>query len=395
MDDYNIPRFWSTIWLDSFKTRLANSTRARYCKHLSQLYKHTDELYGTRSLDRAITNLNLDQIEQILSGFLQKLRRDQYMVRQPSGSAETWRICKDFVFTLLEYLAPIAAEASVATILLRLQHRVQLYDQLSATTRFHRHAAIRLIPATVLGELVAIFSPGSADNPFKSIDQQWRNWLLFNLYLSLGLRRGEALLLDADCIKQDKVFSSKGVQEIAWLTTFHSASQDHDPRYSKPSLKTTFSQRDIPVGRELLSIFDIYTHNFRPRSKYPQLLISRNGLPLSSARVNSIFCRANGALSRSARATLNQHHSVTLSPHSLRHTAAVYRIHSYMSQGDSLDIAIEKLRVFFGWAPNSQMPRLYARAYFESSHQQIWTESFDDFIQGLTASIGAQCNVEA
>ncbi len=389
LDDHGVPRFWSTVWLDTFKTRLANSTRTRYCKNLSQLYEYSDELYGTRSLDRAITNLDFDQIEWIVSGFLQRLRRHHYAAgRSPTGLPDIWRVCKEFLFTLLEYLTPSNSEPSLTALLLRLQHRLQLYDQLTVTAQFPLTVAIRVIPATVLCELAVVFAPGSTENPFKSADQQWRNWLLFKLYLSLGLRRGEALLLDADCIKHEKVLSSTGVQEVAWLTTFNSQSQDNDPRYSKPALKTPFSRRDIPVSRELLSIFDTYTRNFRPSSKYPQLLISRTGRPLSSARVNSIFSRAKGSLSNTSQATLDKHHSVTLSPHSLRHTAAVYRIRAYIEQGFSLDHAVEKLRVFFGWAPNSQMPRLYARAYFESSHQQIWTESFDDFIKGLTESTG-------
>ncbi|WP_209222110.1 tyrosine-type recombinase/integrase [Thalassospira sp. A3_1] len=389
MDDHGVPRFWSTVWLDTFKTRLAHSTRQRYCKNLGRLYEYSDELYGTGSLDRAITNLEFDQIERILSGFLQRLRRQHYAIgRSPAGPADIWRVCKEFLFTLLEYLTPNTSAPSLTTLLLRLQHRLQLYDQLTVTAQFHPPVVIRVIPATVLCELAAIFAPRSNENPFKSADQQWRNWLLFHLYLSLGLRRGEALLLDADCIKHEKVRTSTGVQEIAWLTTFNRQSQDNDPRHSKPALKTAFSQRDIPVSRELLTIFDTYTRNFRPSSKYPQLLISRNGRPLSSARVNSVFSCARRSLSNAAQATLYKHHSVTLSPHSLRHTAAVYRIRTYVEQGFSLDNAVEKLRVFFGWAPNSQMPRLYARAYFESSHQQIWTENFDNFIQGLTASTG-------
>lgn len=389
LDEHRVPRFWSTVWLDTFKARLANSTRTSYCRNLSQLYEYSDELYGTHSLDRAITNLEFDQIERIVSGFLQRLQRHRYATgRSPSGSADTWRVCKEFLFTLLEYLTPTKSEPSLTALLLRLQHRLQLYDQLTVTVRRPLPVVIRVIPAKVLCELAAVFAPGSTQNPFKSASQQWRNWLLFKLYLTLGLRRGEALLLDADCIKHEKVLLNKGVQEVAWLTTFNPHPKDADPRHSKPALKTAYSQRDIPVSRELLSIFDNYKRNFRPSSKYPQLLISRNGRPLSSARVNSVFSRVKGSLSDASQATLDKHHSVTLSPHSLRHTAAVYRIRTYIEQGFSLDHAVENLRVFFGWAPNSQMPRLYARAYFESSHQQIWTENFDSFINGLTESTG-------
>jgi len=36
---------------------------------------------------------------------------------------------------------------------------------------------------------------------------------------------------------------------------------------------------------------------------------------------------------------------------------------------------MDKLRVFFGWSPQSEMPRLYARAYFETKLSEVWNET--------------------
>jgi len=55
--------------------------------------------------------------------------------------------------------------------------------------------------------------------------------------------------------------------------------------------------------------------------------------------------------------------------------------------GNDLDLAMDKLRVFFGWSPQSEMPRLYARAYFETKLSEVWNENFDAFVDALRLSV--------
>ncbi|MDG4719715.1 MULTISPECIES: site-specific integrase [Thalassospira] len=386
-DTDGVPRYWIIVWLDSLKPKLAKSTRRRYCRHLNTFYDYSEELYGRRTFDRAISDLDFDQIETILSGYLYRLRNLQKHESSGNHAHDIWNTCTAFLFDLLNYLVPQSYDNKVGELFERLKHRVNLYDQLTLSAHA-RPTSAKVLPAAVLTELCEIFNPNSSSNPFRTEKQRWRNYLIFHLLTSLGVRRSELLLLTTTSVKQDTFYGSNGCQTKTWISIEPPNVKIRDPRHTEPSLKTSFSARNIPVNSELTAIHDTYLRNFRTRSPYPYLLTSRNGLPLSTARVNSVFARAKENLSNNALNCIAN--GTPLSPHALRHTAAVYRIRKHIDQGDSLEIAVEKLRVFFGWAPTSQMPRLYARAYFESSHQDVWSENFDRFIHGLRLTLGGR-----
>ena len=59
----------------------------------------------------------------------------------------------------------------------------------------------------------------------------------------------------------------------------------------------------------------------------------------------------------------------------------------YQDTGNDLDKAQEKLRTFFGWSKKSDMPRLYAKAYFETSLDEAWGEKFDHFVDALRRTV--------
>ena len=386
-----VPRYWIIVWLDSLKPKLAQSTHRRYCRHLSTFYDYSEKLYGRRTFDRAISDLDFDLIETILSGYLYRLRNLQKHEYSHNQTHDIWNTCTAFLFDLLNYLVPQSYDNKAGELFERLKHRLNLYDQL--TLRAHaRPTSAKVLPAVVLTELCDIFNPDSPSNPFRTEKQRWRNYLIFHFLTSLGVRRSELLLLTTTSVKQDTFYGSNGCQTKAWISIEPPNPNIRDPRHTEPSLKTSFSARNIPVNSELIAIHDTYLRNFRTRSRYPYLLTSRNGRPLSTARVNSVFARAKDKLSKAALNSIVNFSPAPISPHALRHTAAVYRIRKYIDQGDSLDIAFEKLRVFFGWSPTSQMPRLYARAYFETSHQEEWSENFDKFVHGLRLSLGGTLN---
>jgi hypothetical protein len=48
-----------------------------------------------------------------------------------------------------------------------------------------------------------------------------------------------------------------------------------------------------------------------------------------------------------------------------------------------LPAAIEQLRPFFGWSRDSEMPRLYARTYFEAQVAKVWRDDFDARVEFL------------
>ncbi len=47
------------------------------------------------------------------------------------------------------------------------------------------------------------------------------------------------------------------------------------------------------------------------------------------------------------------------------------------------DEALSKLRVFFGWSHESEMPRHSAWAYWESELGRIWSDAFDEHVEVL------------
>jgi hypothetical protein len=55
----------------------------------------------------------------------------------------------------------------------------------------------------------------------------------------------------------------------------------------------------------------------------------------------------------------------------------------YQDVGLDVDKAQEKLRVFFGWSNTSNMPRLNAKAYFETTLAEVWDEKFDTFVDAV------------
>ncbi|MNY69119.1 hypothetical protein D3C86_2070100 [compost metagenome] len=61
------------------------------------------------------------------------------------------------------------------------------------------------------------------------------------------------------------------------------------------------------------------------------------------------------------------------------------RLNQLLSQGDSMDEALQKMRTFFGWSRTSDMPAHYARAVFEDRLSAIWNNVFDDRIAVLRA----------
>ncbi|MCC5774158.1 hypothetical protein LH494_27270, partial [Klebsiella pneumoniae] len=61
------------------------------------------------------------------------------------------------------------------------------------------------------------------------------------------------------------------------------------------------------------------------------------------------------------------------------------RLKQFIDSGDDMEMAMQKLRSFFGWSRDSEMPRLYARAYFEHQLSTTWNDSFDVHVDSMRA----------
>lgn len=376
---YGVPRFWASIWIDVLKGSLDGSTKQRHLSALGRFYEAAERQRGTDCLDRLLAEPDFDAIEDVLMGFLAQLRNEAAV--DGADRSSTWDSVLAFVMDILRHGSSSAGTRAglIETRLLRLG---RMYSQLSPTP-VRTPPPVRALPPAVIDDLYAIFDPASDRNPFKTETLRWRNLLVFMLLLRLGLRRGEAALLSANAIKDD-IDPTSG-QTVTWIDVEGAA--DEDPRYEEPGLKTPLSRRQLPVPQEVLLLADMYVQNYRQRTHYPQLLISQKARPLSLRAMNEIFEIATEALSDQARRSLEKQRLSSVSCHDLRHTCAVVRMRRYQDAGDDLDKAMEKLRLFFGWTPESDMPRLYARAYFETELAEVWNEKFDRFVDALRRSV--------
>jgi integrase len=141
---------------------------------------------------------------------------------------------------------------------------------------------------------------------------------------------------------------------------------------------------------ELVRVTDALLANYRGQVWHGFLFKSQKQGPLAARSLNDVFEVLTANLSEPAKRALKASGWDTVSPHPLRHTAAVHRLARYRERGDDLEVAIEKLRVFFGWSPDSEMPRHYARAYFETTLAAVWNENFDSFVETLRGATGEQ-----
>jgi integrase len=322
---------------------------------------------------------DFDAIETILDGFFGELRNE--VAVDGIDHSSTWRIALRFVIDILTR-AGESAGARAAAIEKRLSRMDSLFGRFIPNP-VRPPSPIRALSPAVVDDLYAIFDPRSNRNPFKTEALRWRNLLIFMLLLRLGLRRGEAALLVANSIKDD-LDPSTG-KTVVWMDVDTTA--DDDPRYIPPGLKTARSKRQLPVPEEILLLSGKYLQNYRGKHYSPFLLMSQKGTPLSLRAISEVFEIASRALSERARKSLEQQGLLTVSCHDLRHTCAVVRLKLYQDAGNDLDLAMDKLRVFFGWSPQSEMPRLYARAYFETKLSEVWNENFDAFVDALRLSV--------
>lgn len=381
VDECGLPRYWATVWATILKPDLKDETRGRHLAGIEKLYRSVIVQTGEDCLDRLIAEMDFDSLEAALGGFLTTLNNQS---SQDSVNREReWASAVMFLDEVLRYSSRHTHRRSAE--LHAGMHRLkQLYAQLRPA-RPASPAPIRALPAVVIEDLYRLFDPNSGDNPFRTSALRNRNFLMFLLLLHLGLRRGEAAILSADAIKDGFDPASGDIR--FWLDVV-SPEQFDDPRHEKPSLKTQTSRRQLPITREIVSAFDHVIQNYRCGMNHSYLFCSQQGKPLALRSMNRIFETATKHLSQQARKALADRGRDKVTPHDLRHTCAVYRLSSYLSHGYEMDAALNKLRVFFGWSHHSEMPRYYARAYFETTAAEVWNDDYDSFVSALRSLEG-------
>lgn len=383
VDDQNLPRYWASVWTLMTQSELATSSQIKRLRHVESLYAHADRTFGRNSLDDALGRMDDALIADILESWFVSIRN------QPSASSadETrWRSGLSFVTSVVTWLSKTTLPTErLRQIEARLHRLSQLYGQLHVRRGRHNQQ-IRSLPANVAKVLYEVLDPAADTNPFPRTRTKWLAFIAFLLMLHLGLRRGELLLLTADAIKSG--FNERQQRVRYWLNVQESKYSDDvvDPRYSRPSIKSANSIRQLPVSNLIAGAIQTYAENYRGKTNHPFLLNTQQNTPLSTEALTKMFAKISTALPQSTIQELKDRNGRdAITPHDLRHTCAVVRLSQLLQQGDSMDEALQKLRTFFGWSKDSQMPTRYARAVFEDRMSSVWSDMFDDRIAVIKA----------
>lgn len=371
IDDCCLPRFWSAVWVLLHGADLAPTTLGKKLGHVEALYMHTESLGG--SLDDMLSDLDLDRLGNTLEAFFVKLRN----VPVPTTTtANRWKTAFHFV---RDTCLRLEKNPAVGNKMADIQERISRLDNLYLGLRPYRPRygrKPRAIPRLVVTELLEAIQPGSSTNPFSSAATQWRVFVLVNLLLLQGLRRGEALSLPADFLKSERNPRSN---ELKWRLSVRTNDMEEDPRAEAPSIKTADSIRTIPVAASTAQAFLIYLENHRGKVDHSYFLSSVRGLPLSLEGASKALEKLTEALSPTAKSELMDLTGArVIRPHALRHTCAVVRMKQLLSSGNTPEQAMMHMRSYFGWSKTSVMPLHYAKAALDERLNETWNDHLDD-----------------
>ncbi|NMZ53186.1 recombinase [Pseudomonas lundensis] len=222
------------------------------------------------------------------------------------------------------------------------------------------HARYRSLTDAQLQIIRTLIRPGAAENPFPE-RLQLRNWLMIELLLETGIRRGELLKLYTTDINQGS--------QHAYVSINDREHDPGDPRTEEPALKT--HGRTVGISAQLYEVYERYIQgerrplrNGKPmKLLYRYLFISDRGRPLSIRALSNVLDRLFLTIELAHPGLLP-----TLSAHDFRHTFAD-RFLAYLveKRGYDLERATDELRRVCGWSDTSTMPRRYASRYLAES----------------------------
>jgi integrase len=176
-----------------------------------------------------------------------------------------------------------------------------------------------------------------------------RNWLMFEIALELGIRRGELLKLRLDSLPRG---ADDGIRIL------RRPDDPHDSRAREPAVKT--AERAIPASRELLSAVRAYLTYAPPlgrvSGKSPYLFVTRRGSPVSIDTADDIIV-AIGRCSGVA----------PLSWHRLRHTWAERMAEVLADQPNGMD----RLVYMGGWTNPLSARHYIQRALATQAKQAV------------------------
>lgn len=375
-----LPRVITGIWLSLNELRFSEKYTREHLRAFNLFYNHCDIKFGnTLHIDKSIVSGDIETILSSLRSFIAERQNHASITGydQSRSLSLVTQIIQD-VLSEIRYRnkQPGFDGAKVTRSLATLDGLYRFLKPLPDT----KNIKIRSLPDSVLNHFFKTLRPDNTENPFRNTNIKHRNFLIFALLYQMGLRRGELLLLSADCMKM--AYDEIAKRNVYWLDI--NDPEHYDVRLDKPRLKNVYSQRQVPLPEGLYAQLLKYVINFRGRCSHGFLFSSQYNRPLSMRSLNDITLKISKTLSLEAKSDLRLRCGVSrVTPHNFRHSAAVDRIRSYRHSGIEMDHAEAMLRAFFGWSPTSKMPLLYARAFYEEQLNTTWLSEFDQRIVDL------------
>jgi integrase len=369
------PRYWSTVWALYEGPALAESTLKQRLRYIDQLYLYCDDRFGEQSLDNAFGDKDAKRLDEMFDGFYVLLTSKTSI---STSDTANWDAASRFIHFFIKHWAVGDPQWRALQKAIPQPKTVRASDK--GKVKF-----IRALPDVTVKDLLATAEPGASTNPFIAPAVQVRNWLLVLLMLLCGLRRGETLLLTLDSLKQDLDMVTGEIQY--WLDVTDTTEEDDDyvdTRSTRPSIKTDASHRHVPISGDLAQLIERYISEYRVDSSEHQFLItSKTGEPLSAESVTKALRDYSIAIpSTSLQAFRQRTKKKYISPHDLRHTCACVRYISFLSDVDK-ENTMARMRIFFGWSKNSDMPEVYARAAIEDDVKNSVSKTFDTMLGAL------------
>jgi len=377
-----LPRPCAMIWTSLNEHRYSPKHLRNHLRAISLLYIHCNEFRHADDLDTLLIEWKFEELEELLKSYLAKIQNQS--TQTGVNYSELWKMALDFVILIANVMnhRSHSQQEKLKQVRLDLLNLERLYKYIQPRKNT-KVAKIRSLPANVVNEILELLTPGNVRNPFRTEKLQWRNFTIALLLLHQGLRRGEIALLRSDSLRHE--YAAKANEDVFWLNIRET--DLFDTRSRKPQIKNAQSERQIPVSKSLAKVVNYYIVNWRGRCKHGFLFSSSQNSPLSNRSFNYVFERLSDALSDVSIKELEikiKQRNVSL--HNLRHTCAVVRLHIFLEQNNDNALAEQLMREFFGWSKDSQMPRRYAKAYYNTKLQDIWAgDEFDEHFVGILA----------
>ena len=376
----DLPCVGASIWVSLYENKFSDSYIRKKLHAVSKLYDHVSEnLADPMGLDKLLLKHDIDGLDEQIRSFLGALQN-----QSKQKQINTSRTLKHSVGFVIDTVTELAVRShkpkeKIQSITRSLNNLRTLYKFLRPEKK-NVNLTIRSIPSKVTDEVFDIVAPSSSINPFRTEKLKKRNFLIIALLFYMGLRRGELLTLDTSAFKSE--YSASDGHQLYWLNI--RATSQIDTRVHTPSLKNDYSERQIPLPEAIYFGCLDYVTNWRGRCPHGFLVPTITGAPLSERGLNEMFIRLNQNMSNDAKAELKYvTGSSTFSPHSLRHSAAVYRIRAFREAGFEMSQAEALMRSFFGWSYTSSMPRRYAKAYYQEQLSTTWFEQMNRYMDAF------------